>query len=84
MEDDIKIIIFLNGENLKKKKKKSTKINLIGWDTIVNSPSFYYYCHSLSSTVGGIIISKKTTTPQPPGQVPLHLSHFQATLFQPN
>ena len=56
-EDDLK----KNGRRPKKKKKreedlkkikwktnKSTKINLIGCDTIVNSPSLYYYLLLLS------------------------------------
>ena len=53
MEDDLKqtkneddlnfFFIFLNGKRSKKKWKtnQSTKINLIGCDTIVNSPSHY-------------------------------------------
>ena len=39
MEDNLKIIFLLKEDDL---KKKSTKINLIGCDTIVNSPSFVF------------------------------------------
>jgi hypothetical protein len=44
MEDDLKFF-FKHGRRLKKKWKtnQSTKINLIGCDTIVNSPSYNYH-----------------------------------------
>ena len=46
-EDDLQIICFLlkNGKRPKKKweTNQSTKINLIGCDTIVNSPSLHYF-----------------------------------------
>ena len=45
MEDDLKKS-FKKEDNIKKikwKTNQSTKINLIGCDTIVNSPSFYFF-----------------------------------------
>ena len=46
MEDDLKKNQKME-DNLKKKWKtnQSTKINLIGCDTIVNSPSLILYCN---------------------------------------
>ena len=45
-EDDLKFlfVFFLNGKRLK--KMEDEPINLIGCDTIVNSPSLYYYQHA--------------------------------------
>ena len=42
MEDDRKKINKKNEDNQKKKWNQSTKINLIGCDTIVNSPSYTF------------------------------------------
>ena len=59
MEDDLKKEEEKKGRRPKKNKKwkttstkkwktnQSTKINLIGCDTILNSPSSYYYCLTL-------------------------------------
>jgi hypothetical protein len=41
-----------NGRRPKKNKKKSTKINPIGCDTIVNSPSIHSFILTIEQTLG--------------------------------
>jgi predicted phosphoadenosine phosphosulfate sulfurtransferase len=43
MEDNLEKMRKKMEDDLKKNKKMSAKINLIGCDTIVNSPSFYIF-----------------------------------------